>query len=136
MFAMKRNDITDRQLAMLAHMHYVSNTLDSIDQVYGRIPPEFIDLADKGLVEIKDVWVVGDKAANITNEGREQLRERGLMAITSALLDMKWLVPLAFYVRMLPRKLLPSFMASDYALVRQAAVIRYRELTDVQSIEA
>lgn len=133
---MKRNDITDRQLAMLALMNYESKAPDAIGQVFSDIPPDIIDLADKGLVAIKDIWVVGDKAANITNEGREQLREQGLMSITYALLDMKWLVPLAFYVRMLPRKLLPSFMASDYALVRQAAVIRYRELTDVQSIEA
>jgi len=126
-----KEQLPDLLLAHLAAMYYQKHTPKAITQAYSAIPPEIIELADRGLVEIEDAWVVGDKRAKLTTQGEEQLRAHGVSRIIQALQSMKWFLSMEFYVEMLPRDALPEFLVHNVNFIRGTAMQRFRELGGV-----
>lgn len=117
-------------LAHLALMYYEKCVSTSTLRVFGVIPPEIVGLADRGLVEIRDSLVVGDKGAKLTVQGEEQLRSHGVSQIIQALQSMRWFLSMEFYVEMLPKDALPEFLTHDVNFIRGAAIRRFRELEE------
>lgn len=118
-------------LATLASFYYEQTVANAISKVYISITPEITDLASKGLVLVHRstldpslTWV------ETTQEGMRYLRECGAIHVAQVLLDMKYYVPLEYYIGMLPAMALPQFLTCAVDFIREAAAERYKEIYD------